>query len=692
MELSGRATVFRIFFTVLFFCSLVSAAALLWVSGDFAVPLLVFAVFFAAALLRPVPAFYALAVFAALSPFLQNGFSAENILLAEFALLGFAASALSRAFFSEKGFAFKAGIADFFAGGFFLFSGAAFVAGVFAGNAFEPYPLRLAVLSFEFILLYLIGRGFFTFAVSPRKSFIAMLAAAVFLAVSGIILFNFHSAPGAGLFLGFQGPASFYRLEFPFFYENAAGLFFAVFFSSAFSFALFSHGWKRMLFLFSCLPLLLALLYTYSRGAWILALLGVLAAMLLKLHNWPSTARQARGRTLALGLSAAACLLLMFSVAILYGTVFGNSGEATPSEYSFFNRLSVVDRSPEIRAQVFSVSARAALQEPFFGNGFGSFEMAYFGLAGKDFGGPKNAHNSFLHFALERGVPAGLFFLFFQAALVFLLAKRLLSRRESSGACAALFLSALIFFAGGFFEFALFSARNAFVFWLFAGMSIGASGGGSPEKQVSWKHLLALASAFSVVFAAFSLAPFLLEAQQALESGISHELKGGLVNPGFEDGFKGWDSFNNSEIFLSENARSGKRSMGLRVEGPTKSWAGLSTFNAYAVSLEPDSDYVLSAFFFVPENGDFSGTFRLSAFFFGRKECAGKPPECLGITFSGLDQFVDGSAPRGGWFERRLVFRTGGEIAGVRPSVITSSNLSGRGTILVDDMSIEKAG
>jgi O-antigen ligase len=251
----------------------------------------------------------------------------------------------------------------------------AFLGAFLISGVLSPYrPLALGYFGLAALTLYL-AFGNTAAAVRRDPSFLRPLAAwwvagGVIAAVWGIILHRMRDLPAVTLELG----------------QNALGttLLIAALLSMGLAFEV--RGWGRYAAACAGLVVLTCLVLTYTRGAWLGALVG--GALLLGLSGV---------RRLVAG-TGAAVLLVVMGLAIF---------DSERSE--LISRAASIANVSANEARLFIIRSSAAifLTHPVAGTGFGTFSLVYpaFRLPGDPNTLPMPfAHNIFMNMAAEGGV------------------------------------------------------------------------------------------------------------------------------------------------------------------------------------------------------------------------------------------------------------------------------------------------
>lgn len=198
----------------------------------------------------------------------------------------------------------------------------------------------------------------------------------------GVASFNWLDSSFAGLISG-RATSTF---------ENpnilAVYLIVAVIFSLGYSFSVKNKKFK-LVYIAIFLIDTAALVFTWSRGAWIAVALSLLVFLIMKLKKFPGA--------LLITLAAIPYLLFLLPESVLYriASIFGAS-----------------DSSTVYRLSVWRSSIKMFLDSPFTGVGVGSAafndEFAHFAESGVS--SPEHSHNLFLEIACEAGIFALLLF------------------------------------------------------------------------------------------------------------------------------------------------------------------------------------------------------------------------------------------------------------------------------------------
>jgi O-antigen ligase len=196
------------------------------------------------------------------------------------------------------------------------------------------------------------------------------------------------------------------RLDAPIGYSNALGLLLAYGLLLGAGIALHRSGTVRVLAGAALVPLVVALFLTYSRGAILALLVGLLVLTLTELQV---ASRLPRGRLLA-----AAALLVVVAVALVAVAREGGARPAADRALQAFRQESLpaddqsrlVSISGNRRADYWRVAWRMVERDPLLGEGAGGFERRWT----QDRRTPSNvrdAHNLYLETLAELG-PLGL--------------------------------------------------------------------------------------------------------------------------------------------------------------------------------------------------------------------------------------------------------------------------------------------
>jgi O-antigen ligase len=137
------------------------------------------------------------------------------------------------------------------------------------------------------------------------------------------------------------------------------------------------------------------LAFSYSRGAWLGALLGMslLAAIRLPMRS-----------SLALATAGFVSFLLLFLSALKFELVNPHL-----SRLSSFVRVDRWTQTESVRLQLYESAIRMIEARPWFGHGPGSSYLLSGQFDGRGSDDPHFLHNSVLQLAAEAGLPAGLF-------------------------------------------------------------------------------------------------------------------------------------------------------------------------------------------------------------------------------------------------------------------------------------------
>ncbi|MGQ0569302.1 MAG: O-antigen ligase family protein [Armatimonadota bacterium] len=192
----------------------------------------------------------------------------------------------------------------------------------------------------------------------------------------------------------------FHRAQVPHLGPNAFGTVLAMAAVILLGASLDGPRWRRVLCLAAVLPVAVALVLTWSRGAWLAAIIGVLVLTIV--HS----PRRLAPRFLVVG-------LLIFALIPILAPQWPRHAERL--------RKTLDTADPISRLVIWRAAVRIAADHLWFGTGFATFERIYtrYQDPPPGYGPPAHAHNIFLNFAVELGLPGLLAFVIFLGSGIF---------------------------------------------------------------------------------------------------------------------------------------------------------------------------------------------------------------------------------------------------------------------------------
>lgn len=327
------------------------------------------------------------------------------------------------------------------------------------GGAFSVNPvssLKSVALHLSYIMLYFVAANTVKSRRLIRKAVGSVLTAGFFAGVMGI----YQSIVGLESSVTWIDAKMFAdigsRVIGPFDNPNVFGEYIVLLLPLAIAVAFRLRGKLQLLGAAAACSMILALIYTWSRGAWLAAMLSVGAFLLLYSSAF-------------LKLILPGLLVIPFAPAVLPASIL--------------NRLmsigDMADTSTAYRVSIWTASMRMIKSVFFSGIGTGSdvFLTVYpmFALSGASYA--LHAHNLFLQITIETGIVGIVIFL----VMIWLFFRTVLScyytvkQRDTSTLVMALGMGVLALLLQGLTDYVWFNYRVLLMFWLAIGLAVGIS-------------------------------------------------------------------------------------------------------------------------------------------------------------------------------------------------------------------------
>lgn len=226
-------------------------------------------------------------------------------------------------------------------------------------------------------------------------------------------------------------------------YFNSLGGILGMLLPLSFSYAVFSKQIKqKVLYFISTFLILIALIFTFTRGAWFGALVGIIFVSIYK-FRWKA-------------------VFILLIIPLLFVFV-------EPIRTRLLKTR--LDLEQE-RIYMWKTAIELIKQKPFFGHGPGSVKKLIYEKDTQQIlkSGHFHVHNIYLNIGIEMGLPAIILFL----TMILMLFKYAIFQISN---CEALVIPLLIGLAGGLIDFCIhgmvdnvFSGETAYLFWFYSGL------------------------------------------------------------------------------------------------------------------------------------------------------------------------------------------------------------------------------
>lgn len=213
--------------------------------------------------------------------------------------------------------------------------------------------------------------------------------------------------------------------------------------------------------------LLVCLLFTYSRGAWVGLFIGLLSGACYVFWKIP-----AKNKLLTLSISAIVILIFIIIFPHIRSDICLIGSQQFKSGETFSNRVKVLGNSWSVRIQLWKEAVCIIKDHPLLGTGLNTYDRVV--QSYKTFyKGGAYAHNSFLQMAAETGILGLLSFLwvlfeYFRAGFNDL-------RQTSNSLILGLMTGILAFLVQSFVDTNLYALQLVVLFWFILGLTFAVT-------------------------------------------------------------------------------------------------------------------------------------------------------------------------------------------------------------------------